>query len=217
MCTRVSAPDVRGVPHGRGVTGAGTRSQQNTHQRMLRYPDIAEAAHRRQALAEARRVLRPGGRLLAMAVCRFASLLDGLYQGWLDDPDFRPIVDQDVTDGQHRNPDPVGRPEFSPPPISTPRMAWRARSDGPVSPARPSTGSRARAGRCAGSGPTRSGASRSCSRPGQSKPSPRSSASVTISSPRRPSRRRAQPDRATRGMSGRPSRLFARRCGSRAS
>ena len=73
---------------------------------------LTAAAHRRQALAEARRVLAPGGRLLAMAVCRFASLLDGLYQGWLDDPDFRPIVDQDLADGQHRNPDPVGRPEF---------------------------------------------------------------------------------------------------------
>ena len=73
---------------------------------------LTGAAQRRQALAEARRVLRPGGRLLAMAVCRFASLLDGLYQGWLDDPDFRPIVDQDLLDGQHRNPDPVGRPEF---------------------------------------------------------------------------------------------------------
>jgi SAM-dependent methyltransferase len=73
---------------------------------------LTEAAQRRQALAEARRVLRPAGRLLAMAVCRFASLLDGLYQDWLDDPDFRPIVDQDLLDGQHRNPDPVGRPEF---------------------------------------------------------------------------------------------------------
>ena len=73
---------------------------------------LTDAAQRRQALAEARRVLRPGGRLLAMAVCRFASLLDGLYEGWLDDPQFRPIVDQDLVDGQHRNPDPVGRPEF---------------------------------------------------------------------------------------------------------
>ena len=73
---------------------------------------LTEAAQRRQALAEARRVLRPGGRLLAMAVSRFASLLDGLYEDWLDDPDFRPIVDQDLIDGQHRNPDPVGRPEF---------------------------------------------------------------------------------------------------------
>ena len=73
---------------------------------------LTEAGQRLQALAEARRVLRPGGRLLAMAVCRFASLLDGLYQGWLDDPGFRPIVDQDLLDGQHRNPDPAGRPEF---------------------------------------------------------------------------------------------------------
>ena len=73
---------------------------------------LTEAAQRRQALAEAWRVLRPGGRLLAMAVCRFASLLDGLYEGWLDDPGFRPIVDQDLMDGQHRNPDPAGRPEF---------------------------------------------------------------------------------------------------------
>jgi hypothetical protein len=54
----------------------------------------------------------PGGCLLAMAVCRFASLLDGLYEGWLDDPLFWPIVDQDLADGQHRNPDPAGRPEF---------------------------------------------------------------------------------------------------------
>jgi SAM-dependent methyltransferase len=73
---------------------------------------LTEAGHRHQALAEARRVLTPGGRLLAMAVCRFASLLDGLYQGWLDDPVFRPIVEQDLAGGQHRNPDPVGRPEF---------------------------------------------------------------------------------------------------------
>jgi len=73
---------------------------------------LTGAADRRQALREAWRVLRPGGRLLAMAISRFASLLDGLYQGWLDDPQFRPIVDRDLADGQHRNPDPVGRPEF---------------------------------------------------------------------------------------------------------
>ena len=73
---------------------------------------LTEAAHRQQALAQAWRVLAPGGRLLAVAVCRFASLLDGLYAGWLEDPVFRPIVDQDLADGQHRNPDPVGRPEF---------------------------------------------------------------------------------------------------------
>ncbi len=73
---------------------------------------LTGAAHRRQARAEARRVPRPGGRVLVMAVCRFASLPDGLYAGWLGDPVFRPIVDQDLADGQHRNPDPAGRPEF---------------------------------------------------------------------------------------------------------
>jgi SAM-dependent methyltransferase len=73
---------------------------------------LTEAGDRRQALGEAHRVLRPGGRLLAVAVSRFAPLLDGVYRGWLDDPQFRRIVDQDLADGQHRNPDPVGRPEF---------------------------------------------------------------------------------------------------------
>jgi SAM-dependent methyltransferase len=73
---------------------------------------LTDSADRRQALSEARRVLRAGGRLLAMAVCRFASLLDRLHQAWPDDPQFRPIVDRDLVDGQHRNPDPVGRPQF---------------------------------------------------------------------------------------------------------
>lgn len=73
---------------------------------------LTRADDRGQALAEAHRVLRPGGRLMAMAISRCASLLDGLYRDWLDDPVFRPIVDRDLADGQHRNPDPAGRPEF---------------------------------------------------------------------------------------------------------
>jgi SAM-dependent methyltransferase len=73
---------------------------------------LTQAEDRLQALAEAHRVLRPGGQVLVTAISRFASLIDGLYRGWLDDPEFRPIVDRDIADGQHRNPDPVGRPEF---------------------------------------------------------------------------------------------------------
>jgi SAM-dependent methyltransferase len=73
---------------------------------------LTGAAARGRALAEARRVLRPGGRLLAVGISRFASLLDGLSRGWLDNPEFRPIVERDLTDGQHRNPDPVGQPQF---------------------------------------------------------------------------------------------------------
>jgi SAM-dependent methyltransferase len=56
------------------------------------------------ALREAGRVLRPGGVLFAAAISRFASLLDGLLTGCIDDPAFAAIVGQDLSDGQHRNP-----------------------------------------------------------------------------------------------------------------
>lgn len=63
-----------------------------------------------RALREAHRVLRPGGTLLAAAISRFASALDGLARGFLKDPQFAEIVRQDLTDGQHRNP--TDRPEY---------------------------------------------------------------------------------------------------------
>ncbi len=55
------------------------------------------------ALREARRVLRPGGPVAAAAISRFASALDGMYAGYLNDPRFWPIVEQDLADGQHRS------------------------------------------------------------------------------------------------------------------
>ena len=42
---------------------------------------LTESGERRQALSRGPAGGAPGGRLLAMAVCRFASLLDGLYAG----------------------------------------------------------------------------------------------------------------------------------------
>jgi SAM-dependent methyltransferase len=71
---------------------------------------LTDRADRLQALGEARRVLRPGGALLAAAISRFASALDGLCRGFLKDPQFADIVRRDLADGQHRNP--TGKPEY---------------------------------------------------------------------------------------------------------
>ena len=65
---------------------------------------LTERADRIAALAEARRVLRPGGVLMATGISRFASLLDGLSRRLVDDPAFRTILDRDLAEGQHRNP-----------------------------------------------------------------------------------------------------------------
>jgi SAM-dependent methyltransferase len=71
---------------------------------------LTDRADRVRALAEARRVLRPDGVLVAAVISRFASTLDGLLRGYLDEPGFEAIVERDVREGQHRNP--TGRPEW---------------------------------------------------------------------------------------------------------
>lgn len=64
---------------------------------------LLEAGERSAALAEAHRVLRPGGVLVAVAISRFASLHDGLRHGWaVDHPG---IVESGLHTGTHRNPD----------------------------------------------------------------------------------------------------------------
>jgi ubiquinone/menaquinone biosynthesis C-methylase UbiE len=68
---------------------------------------LTEAAQRKRALEEALRVLRPGGVLAAVGISRFASTLHGILRGFLLDPGFEPLVERDVAEGQHRNPDRV--------------------------------------------------------------------------------------------------------------
>ncbi|AUB42400.1 Ubiqui/menaqui biosynthesis C-methylase UbiE [Nostoc flagelliforme CCNUN1] len=65
---------------------------------------LIERNERLAALHEANRVLKSGGLVFAVACSRFASLLDGLFRGWLDDPEFVEIVHRDLLEGQHRNP-----------------------------------------------------------------------------------------------------------------
>jgi ubiquinone/menaquinone biosynthesis C-methylase UbiE len=71
---------------------------------------LPERADRLQALAEARRVCRPGGVIIAAAISRFASTLDGLRGGYLEDPAFAAVAASDREDGRHRNP--TGNPHY---------------------------------------------------------------------------------------------------------
>jgi SAM-dependent methyltransferase len=66
---------------------------------------LTRAADRDRVLREAQRVLRPGGLLAAAAITRFASTFDGVARGFLLEPGFEEIVERDLADGQHRNPD----------------------------------------------------------------------------------------------------------------
>ena len=65
---------------------------------------LVDAADRRRALVEVTRVLRPGGVIIAAAICRWASALDGLARDLFADTRFARIVERDIRDGQHRNP-----------------------------------------------------------------------------------------------------------------
>ncbi|MBD3674786.1 MAG: methyltransferase domain-containing protein [Planctomycetaceae bacterium] len=57
-----------------------------------------------QCIAEARRILRSNGVAMGVGIPSFASLVNCLSDGALSDTYFRSIVDGDLNDGQHRNP-----------------------------------------------------------------------------------------------------------------
>lgn len=65
---------------------------------------LVDRGERRTALAEAARVLREGGLLIAACITRWASLLDGITFDYLADPDFETCVAEAIGSGRHRNP-----------------------------------------------------------------------------------------------------------------
>jgi ubiquinone/menaquinone biosynthesis C-methylase UbiE len=102
----------------RGRPAAALASAEVADARALRLPDasadavlllgplyhLPERADRLQPLAEARRVCRRGGVVIAAAISRFASTLDGLRGGFLEDPAFAAVAAGDLRHGRHRNP-----------------------------------------------------------------------------------------------------------------
>jgi ubiquinone/menaquinone biosynthesis C-methylase UbiE len=71
---------------------------------------LVQIHDRQAALAEAIRVLRPDGVLIAAGISRSASALDGLAREVLRDPEFARIVERDLLDGHHENP--TGRLDY---------------------------------------------------------------------------------------------------------
>jgi ubiquinone/menaquinone biosynthesis C-methylase UbiE len=65
---------------------------------------LTERTDRMAAIAEARRVLRPGGRLLAFAITRYASAIVGLYYGWVWNRGYMEMVEEELTSGCHHCP-----------------------------------------------------------------------------------------------------------------
>lgn len=65
---------------------------------------LPDRAERLAALAEAPRVLRPGGVAFIGAISRFGSLLDAVRQGYLTDPEAMAVIEATVRDGHNVNP-----------------------------------------------------------------------------------------------------------------
>jgi ubiquinone/menaquinone biosynthesis C-methylase UbiE len=65
---------------------------------------LVERNERLRAIEEARRVLRPGGTLLAFAITRYAGLIYGLLQGHVFDDDYYKMVDTEVRTGRREHP-----------------------------------------------------------------------------------------------------------------
>lgn len=65
---------------------------------------LTEERDRLLALREAWRVLREGGAVFAVGISRFASMLQGIASGFMDDPEFVAIAERGLAEGQHRNP-----------------------------------------------------------------------------------------------------------------
>jgi ubiquinone/menaquinone biosynthesis C-methylase UbiE len=64
---------------------------------------LTDRKERVQAIAEAKRVLKPGGVLLAAVISRYASVFDGFQRDLVFDNQFFKLMTDDIATGVHRN------------------------------------------------------------------------------------------------------------------
>ena len=66
---------------------------------------LQEKEDRLQCLKEVYRILKNGGIAIFAYICRYASMLDGFKNGFVNDPIFLKIMDTDILTGRHCNPE----------------------------------------------------------------------------------------------------------------
>ena len=102
-----------GVPNAMaGVAGQLDFDDHNFDMALMLGPlyHLQERADRLAALEEAHRVLRPGGRIVAAGITRYASAIDGFESGFIDHEEFERLVHVDLETGKHSND--TGDPRF---------------------------------------------------------------------------------------------------------
>jgi SAM-dependent methyltransferase len=65
---------------------------------------LTDAEDRRLAFGEARRVLRPGGLVFAVAITVYASTIVGLVKDWIWAEDYQAMIREEILTGLHRRP-----------------------------------------------------------------------------------------------------------------
>jgi ubiquinone/menaquinone biosynthesis C-methylase UbiE len=66
---------------------------------------LQEKEDRMQCLKEVHRILKKGGIAIFAYISRFASMIDGFKNGYINDPIFCDIMDKDILTGRHNNPE----------------------------------------------------------------------------------------------------------------
>ncbi|MCL2835102.1 MAG: class I SAM-dependent methyltransferase [Treponema sp.] len=66
---------------------------------------LQENEDRLKCLREAYRILKNGGTAIFAYISRYASMMDGFKYGYINDPVFCQIMDNDILTGRHNNPE----------------------------------------------------------------------------------------------------------------